>query len=289
MSAGEALRRGGLTSRALAAWAGTDRLSALPAPLPAPTTPASALLALFVAGAEVPAARVPGELAELVDIAGDRARARLSILPLGRSLIVCDRLDTHDGLEIVCWPDDSSYHLALAIPPGRRASWLDLGCGSAFAPLYRPELATHIVATDVNARAVRYAALGAALSGVSHLACHISDLGAAVHGTFELVTCNAPIPPPGDPFIARMLTDARTLVAPGGMVIVHAVLDALLPALCEHRGDRVIARYTPDGVARHFGVAWWRPDAGDRLIARDVELTPARPHVTHLDRSESTE
>ena len=151
---GSRLRYGGLSPRALAAWAGSDRLSALPALLPRqrPLTPASTLLALFVAGDDVPIDQVPEIDAlhrhQLVDVAGALVHARVAILPLGPSLIVCDRLDTDDSLDVVCWPDDSSYHLALALPQARVARWLDLGCGSAFAALFRPELATSITATD---------------------------------------------------------------------------------------------------------------------------------------------
>jgi len=33
------------------------------------------------------------------------------------------RLDAPTERALVCWPDDSSHHLATAIPPGRRADW----------------------------------------------------------------------------------------------------------------------------------------------------------------------
>jgi hypothetical protein len=172
---GAGLRDAGLTARALAAWAGTARVAALPAQLdrmpPRPPTPADAILALLVAGAEVARdrLRVPPALIDalvahdLVEKTGDRLCARVAIVPLGQALLICDRLDAPVERDLVCWPDDSSHHLATAIPPGRRASWLDLGCGSAFAPLARPELATQIAGVDINERAVRYAALGAAL------------------------------------------------------------------------------------------------------------------------------
>lgn len=304
---GSRLRARGLTSRRLAAWIGSDRLSALPALLSRaagqPITPASALFALFVAGDDVPADRVPvlDELIahELVDAERDRVRARVSILPLGESLLVCDRLDTSDGLDIVCWPDDSSYHLALAVPPGRRSTWLDLGCGSAFAALLRPELATTIVASDLNARAVRYARLGCELSGLGHVAITAADLGdglpAELRGACALVTCNAPIPDAAstsfrtrwrlsDPsFVARMFEHARTLVAPHGMVVVHAALDALDPVVAELPGERVVVAYTPTGV-RGFAVAWWQPDGEARIVRAHRPLTEERPHLVHEDR-----
>lgn len=315
---GKRLRAGGLVPRALAAWAGSDRLSALPALVPRTSepTPAATLLALFVAGDHVAAARMPMlddlDRAELVDLEGDRVRARVSILPAGRSLVVCDRLDTSDSLDVVCWPDDSSYHTALAIPPGRRERWLDLGTGSAFAPLYRPELAQMIVAADLNPRAVRYARLGAALSNVQLTVCE-ADLGTGVPaGPYDLITCNAPIPsetsfshgPPmssrfmnasrsrwrttDESFLARLFRDANALVSPEGLIIVHAALDAMLPIVTDLPGERVVIQYTPDDT-RAFGVAWWRPAAESRLVVTRRPLTDERPHLTHEDRLTSLE
>src|SRR5687767_574708 len=293
--------------RALAAWAGTDRISALPLLLeraPRTTTPATTLLALFVGGDPVAIDRVP-ELdalhrAELVDVRDGHVHARVSILPVGAALIVCDRLDTSDSLDIVCWPDDSSYHLALALPPGRKQRWLDLGSGSAFAPLMRPELASAIVAADINTRAVRYAQLGVELSGIGHVRTTVADLGEGIapelRGACELVSCNAPIPEPTPDapyrarwrltdasFVERLFVHARSFVAPDGMVVVHAALDALEPVLAELPGHRVVVAYTPEGM-RGFAIAWWQPDGEERLVRARRELTEWRPHLTHDDR-----
>lgn len=305
---GQALRRHGLSARALAAWAGSDRLSALPqllAPLAGrPLTPASTLLALFVGGDDVPRDRVAEldglQRHALVEIDGDRVHARVSILPLGNSLIVCDRLDTSDSLDVVCWPDDSSYHLALSLPSGRHRTWLDLGCGSAFAPLWRPELSPAITAADLNARAVAYATLGRQLSAVTHVQVIESDLGDGLSPELrthcDLITCNAPIPEPrGAPsrarwrmtdttFIERLFVHARSFVAPEGMVVVHAAVDALDPVLAELPGQRVLVAYTPDDV-RGFAVAWWRPDGEERLVRARRVLADPRPHLTYEDRT----
>jgi hypothetical protein len=290
------LRRAGLHARALAAWAGSDRLpivAARCAELAArPVTPASAVFALFVAGADVERALVPDITDErLVDASATRLRAKLAILPIARALVVCDRLDDPR----VCWPDDSSYHLAAAIPSGRRDTWLDLGTGSAFAPLARPELAAQIVGVELDPRAVEYARLGAALSDVAHLDVREGDIAMPV-GTAALVTCNAPIPvlagsEANQPmwrattadFVARLYAAARVAVAPGGIVIVHAALDALEPVVAALPGDRVVVAYTP--APRHFAIAWWRPDAEPRLVHAHRELTLEHPHITFADHS----
>jgi SAM-dependent methyltransferase len=313
---GAQLRNAGLHARALAGWAGTARLSALPArfdalPAGAPT-PAAAVLALFVAGAEVARDRLRtlpdaaiDQLAawQLLDHNAGVLRARVAILPLGAALLVCDRVDAPVEHAVVCWPDDSSHHLATAIPPGRRARWRDLGCGSAFAPLARPELAHQIAGVDINPRAVRHARLGAALSGRSQLAISAGDIGDP-HEPADLVTCNAPMPdPPADPdrvqttipevwrradpdFFPRLWPALACAVRPGGMAVVHAASAAILPALVDAPGERVVVTYTPDGVPG-FAVAWWRPDAPPRLATARRALTPERPHLDPSDRDDA--
>ena len=302
---GEQLRAAGLTPRALAAWAGTERLAALPPRLPAlrarEPVPAAAALALLVAGVELAIERcraLPVDAlcaAGLVERVSGRdggaaLRARVAVLPLGRCLLVCDRADAPEAPELVCWPDDSSHHLAGALPPGRRARWLDLGCGSAFAALARPEAAARLVGVDLNPRAVEHARLGLALSGIEHAEVALGD-AAGDHGAADLITCNAPIP--GDPgaaiwrrtdagFLARLAAAIPPRLAPGGLAIVHAAGEAL-PA--ELPGERVFVAYAPGAPA--FGVLWWRPDAPARAITAYRELTAARPHLDPEDRDEA--
>jgi hypothetical protein len=146
---------------------------------------------------------------------------------------------------------------------------------------------------------VRYATLGCALSGGAHVTVVEADLGdgvpPALRGSCELVTCNAPIPEPaGAPYRARWrITDAtfmerlfwhaRSFVAPDGMVVVHAALEAVEPVLSDLPGHRVVVAYTPEDV-RGFAIAWWRPDGEDRLVRAHRVLTSRRPHLTHEDR-----
>lgn len=286
-----------LSPRALAAWAGTDRLSTLSLHLPSapPATLAARAFALLVGGDEVTtdAALEPLLAGVDLEVRGGCVRARESLLPLGRSLLVCDRLDASFGLHTVMWPDDSSYHLALSIPPGRRARWLDVATGSGFAPLLRPELAGEIVGTDLNPRAVAFARRGAALSGIAHATFVEADLATGIDGTFELVTCNAPIPADVGPLwratadtslFARLLDDVPRVLAPGGTVVVHGALAALSPLVETLRGDRVTVSYVPDGGTR-FGILWWQPDGPHRHVVGYRALTAHEPHLTHLDRA----
>jgi len=276
----------GLTPRALAAWAGTDRLAAVAHRVPQLAAeeplPAAMALACYVAGRAVPADRVAFDdrLLERVD---DRVRARVAVLPLGRSLLVCDRLDARPSEQLVCWPDDSSHHLAAAIPRGRVACWLDIGCGSAFAQLARPELAERRVAIDLNPRAVLHARLGGELSRVA-LEVTEGDAGALPACAAQLVTCNAPLPASveamlwrraGAGFFDRLFRAIPAALAPGGLAVVHCAR-AQIPG--DLPGQRTLVSYAPD-----FAVLWWRPDAPARVVERHRELTIDRPHLDEHD------
>jgi SAM-dependent methyltransferase len=281
-----------LTQRALRAWAGTDRLSALQPERLArlPITMASTELALFVAGVDVPILD-PADDDMFCERRGELTHARVALLPTAHGIVICDRHDARvDDPLRVCWPDDSSYHLARAIPPGRRASWLDLGCGSAFAMLERPELASRIVGVEINPRAVRDARLGAKLSGVERLELFEADATQLDPGErFELVTCNPPMPAheasgprwrvADDATVRRMIARAGELVAPGGLVVVHAALGAI----DELPGESILVAYTPEDE-RQFGVMWWSPDGEPRKSLGRRALTPDRPHLDSADR-----
>jgi SAM-dependent methyltransferase len=292
---GAALRTAGLNARALAAWAGTDRVAALPlriAKLRAKEpVPAAAALALFVAGVELAIDRVKLPIEELVERglverSTERVRAKLAVVPLAASLLVCDRSDARDHEELVAWPDDSSHHLAASIPAGRRVRWLDLGCGSAFAQLARPELASALAGVDRNPRAVELARLGGELSGVA-LAIEHGDAGGA-HDPAELITCNAPIPgssaraiwrSAGEGFFTALWPAIRAALAPGGLAVVHAALAAIPEDLA---GERTIVAY-----ADQFAVLWWRPDGPERQVTARRDLTVERPHLDARDRDDA--
>ncbi len=105
---GQRLVSAGLTPRALASWSGTNRIASLPWKVldlsARDPVPAAAALALLVAGAELPLDRVRrlpiSELvaAGILEHVEDRVRARVAVVPLGASLLVCDRAECEDGV-----------------------------------------------------------------------------------------------------------------------------------------------------------------------------------------------
>jgi hypothetical protein len=292
---GQHLRRF-LTRRGLAAWCGTDRLSALAGPARRASdrelTPAAAPFALFVGGREVPRKLLRALDLELlashglVEIGGDQVRATLALLPLADGLLACDRLDAPEQHELVCWPDDSSYHLAGSLPD-IRLPWLDLATGSGFALLARRGYGRGI---DINARAVRYAELTSDLSD-EYFEASCRDLASLDPDRSSLISCNAPIPD-ADPyrplwrsttadFFEHLYRFVAASLLPGGLAVIHATEAALAP-LADLPGERVVVAYTPEPG---FAVAWWQPDGKERYVTARRSLTPDHPHLTYADRA----
>ena len=111
---------------------------------------------------------------------------------------------------------------------GERA--LDLGTGSGYLALLAARHAAHVVATDVNPRALAIAALSARLNGMANIEVRQGSLYEPVAGeAFDLVMSNPPyvISPesqyqyrdgglPGDSLAERLIREAPAHLAEGG-------------------------------------------------------------------------
>ena len=171
--------------------------------------PLSALARLFVLGAEIPredAARaIP--LAELVELglvtASGAVRARVDVRPYGESdtdwYVVSDHGPDsagHDVEEVavdhVLGVGGASLTLARITPRATVARALDLGTGCGVQALHLGRHATEVVATDRNRRALRLAAVSAALSGQEWDLREGSLFEPVAGEAFDLVVSNPP-------------------------------------------------------------------------------------------------
>jgi len=207
-SLGSALRKVGYTESAVHELLGEDAYSSEEEDATAderrlPDTRLATVIRIFFLQRSVPtgeAVRALGrsgvQALEITGLAGvgDEVVPRVRILPIGRLLVAADGYSQGDDpADYVAVYSPTSRLCDSLTPRPRIARALDVGTGSGIQALLAASHAEHVVATDVNARALAFAELNAALNGVTNVECRRGSLFEPVTGeTFDLITCNAP-------------------------------------------------------------------------------------------------
>ncbi len=218
----------------------------------------STLARLFLLGAEVETdplaeatAPVPVawlERAGLLTTEGGRARAAVRLVPHGDYYLASDGgresgADVpYDHVPGVQAPSVTLAKLAVRRPCARAA---DVGTGCGIQALLAAAHADHVVATDVNPRALGFAAFNAALNGVENVEFRLGDGFAPLAGErFDLILSNPPY-----------------VISPDA---THSYRDSGLPAdeLCR-RIVRTTPEYLSDGGFAHVLVSWVTAADGD--------------------------
>jgi methylase of polypeptide subunit release factors len=126
---------------------------------------------------------------------GDEVDPRVRILPIGKLLLASDGYsrDGDDPPDYVATYTPTARVLDSLTPRPRVARALDVGTGGGVHALLAAQHAGHVIATDVNPRALAYTQLNAALNGLANIECRQGSLFDPLEGeTFDLITCNAP-------------------------------------------------------------------------------------------------
>jgi tRNA1(Val) A37 N6-methylase TrmN6 len=189
-----------------------ERLSSRPADIALqlrrlpPSGPFPALVRLFLLGAAVsradaeaafaplPVERLVG-MGVLEERSGDEIRGAIKLVPHGGVLIASDHERDGEPVaeDVVAGVHPPSVVLAkLAVwLPVERA--LDVGTGNGIQALFAAQHCEHVIATDVNQRALDFAAFNARLNGVDNIEFRHGSFFEPVDGElFDLVLCNPP-------------------------------------------------------------------------------------------------
>jgi methylase of polypeptide subunit release factors len=188
-------------------------------------------------GEQAVEALVASGLAAVVD---DDVEPLARITGVGELLVASDRLSTDDA------HSDPPDYVATYSPMSQRCDALtprpevdralDLGTGNGVHALLAARHSRHVVATDVNPRALAYTSLNAALNDFDNVECRQGSLFEPVTGeTFDLITCNAPfvVSPErrfvyrdggmaGDEFSAQVVAGVAEHLADGGYATLLA-------------------------------------------------------------------
>ena len=130
----------------------------------------------------------------LAEVDGD-VRPHSRILAIGDVLLASDGYsrEADDPADYVATYTPTSRLCDSLTPRPRVARALDVGTGPGIHALLAAQHAGHVIATDVNERALAYTALNAALNELTNVECRRGSLFEPVAGErFDLITCNAP-------------------------------------------------------------------------------------------------
>jgi Methyltransferase small domain len=198
--------------------------------------PRAALVRLFVLGERVAAGSLPVSAAALAQaglltVEGDSVVAGVRLTPFAGLLLAHDTDATR--ADFVTGVNAASRTLATLTVrrPVERA--LDLGTGSGVEALLAARHAEHVVATDINPRALEYAALAARLNGLT-IDLRQGSFFEPVEGElFDLIVANPPFvvspdsefvyrdsPLPGDAVCREVVRGAAAHLRSGGFATV---------------------------------------------------------------------
>jgi methylase of polypeptide subunit release factors len=202
--------------------------------------PFATLVALFVLPVSLDAAEAEERLTEpllallhelgLLELRDSEARGAVRIIPHDHLLIASDRGRSDIGPNHVAGVHRPSAGLAHLTVRRQVRRALDVGTGNGVQALLCAEHAERVVATDVNERALEFAAFNAALNGVENVDFRAGSFFEPVAGErFELVVCNPPY---------VVTPDSDYLFRDGGMEgdQVSELVATELPGLLEEGG-----------------------------------------------------
>lgn len=170
-------------------------------------TPVEALIRLLLIGSTVREEEVDASLpslgsARLVNLGlAERVegglRSTVRIVPHGDILVACDRgyyRDEHlDASDVVTGVTNPAILLADFTVRKRAGKALDLGVGGGIQSLLLAHHCDHVVAVDVNPRALQYAELNCGLNGVDNVELRQGSWFGPVEGEeFDIITANPP-------------------------------------------------------------------------------------------------
>jgi methylase of polypeptide subunit release factors len=217
---------------------------------------------------------------------GEVYRPRARILPVGELYVASDDYPADEGDD----PPDyvAAYTLTSRVcdcltPRIRAGRVLDVGTGSGVQALLAARHSGHVVATDINPRALAFTEINAAMNGFTNIEVRLGSLFEAVGGErFDLITCNPPyvVSPEsrwayrdsglqGDEISRRVLLASADHLAEGGYM---TMLASWVGASEERADDRPVAwaRSIPGCDAWILSV--WEADPLDHAATWNKQL-----------------
>ncbi|MDB4942053.1 MAG: SAM-dependent methyltransferase [Labilithrix sp.] len=199
--------------------------------------------------------------AEVLEDAGSGLqRSRVRFASLGGQLYVHSAYPTNDEDAVFFGPDTYRFaDLLRAEVPARAGRLVDVGCGTGAGGICVADRIDEVILADVSPKALGYAAVSAALAGLTErVVLTESDVLRGVIGNLDVVIANPPyLADPrsrtyrdgggahGEGLAIEITREALARLSPGGRLIVYtgaaivegaSELELALRELCEQRG-----------------------------------------------------
>lgn len=225
--------------------------------------------------------------ADMIELRSDgRLRSRIRCSTIDDRLFLHSAYPTCEHDAVFFGPDTYRFvHLLRrTLSGGRRL--LEIGAGSGAAALCLAEEYDQVVMTDINAEAVRFARINAALAGCEHAEIRCADLAAQLSGDFAAIIANPPF----------IIDPAHRLYRDGGdlgIAVAVRMVEAALPLLST---DGCLVLYTGapvidgrDQLADALAPVLRRAGRGARYEELDVDVFGSElPHevyaAAHIER-----
>jgi methylase of polypeptide subunit release factors len=129
----------------------------------------------------------------LASTTGGVLTASVRLVPHGEVYIASDRVDEAKDPEHVTGINNPAVLLSDLAVRRRVGLGLDLGCGGGIQSLLMSRHCEHVIATDLNPRALEFTQLNAQINGVTNIETRLGSFFEPVEGlAFDLVLCNPP-------------------------------------------------------------------------------------------------
>lgn len=228
---------------------------------------------------EAEAVFAPGELSALID-------SRLLEIKDGQ-LCPLARIAPHRNLFIVSdchWTSEARLHPDTVMGVTSSSDWLasltirrraecalDLGTGTGIQALLAARHSKHVVATDINPRALEFARFNAALNGVDNIEFIEADLFDEFGDrTFDLIVCNPPF----------TVSPASTCLYRDNPMNADGLVEKIVQTVPQHLAEGAYAHVVGNWVQKADEI-WttritrWLKDSGcDSWVMRDQSLRP---------------
>lgn len=168
---------------------------------------------------------------------GGLLRTRVRCSSIGDRLFLHSAFPTRERDAVFLGPDTYRFVHLLRRTLAGGGRLLELGAGSGAAALCLADRYEHVVMTDINPLAVRFARINAALGGCDHAEIHCVDLADRLEGPFDAIIANPPYIIDPD---HRLYRDGGDL----GIVVALRMVEAALPLLA-HDGCLVLYTGAP--------------------------------------------